>query len=53
MKPTRIGNRIVVIGSGATATERAACREPINLEATTRRIVVIKDGALARRTSKR
>jgi hypothetical protein len=46
MKPTQIGNRVVVIGRPAPAAERGACREPANQRAMPQRIVVIKNGEL-------
>ena len=49
MKPTRIGNRFVVIGRPAPAAEKVADREPTRPRATPRRIVVIKDGELVGR----
>jgi hypothetical protein len=44
MKPTQSGNRVVVIGRPAPATEKRARREPTNQRATAQRIVVIKNG---------
>jgi hypothetical protein len=46
MKPTQIGNRVVVIRSTAAATEKTGSRQPAPQRPTTRRIVVIKDGEL-------
>jgi hypothetical protein len=49
MKPTRIGNRFVVIGRPASAAEKIGHREPTRQRATAQRIVVIKDGELVGR----
>jgi hypothetical protein len=50
MKPTQIGNRIVVIGSHPpAAANRVARREPADPPAKCRRTVVIKDGELVGR----
>jgi hypothetical protein len=46
MKPTKTGNRFVVIGGPAPAAEKTARREPASQQATARRIVVIKNGEL-------
>jgi len=44
MKQTKIGNRFIVIGRTAPATEKIAYREPTNQRATSQRIVVIRNG---------
>jgi hypothetical protein len=46
MNQTQIGNRVVVIGPTASATEKIACRVPAPQRATPHRIVVIKNGEL-------
>jgi hypothetical protein len=46
VQPTKIGNRIIVIGRPAPATENSAHREPTGRRAKTRRIVIIKNGEL-------
>jgi hypothetical protein len=46
MKPTKIGNRIIVIGSTIPANEKACHRPPTSRRATPQRIVVIKNGQL-------
>jgi len=43
MKPTKIGNRVVVIGSTAPANEKTGSRPPSRQRATSRRIVVIRN----------
>jgi hypothetical protein len=49
MKPTQIGNRVVVIGPTAPAAQKVTCQESAPQRATSRRIVVIKDGQLVSR----
>jgi hypothetical protein len=49
MKQTKTGNRVVVIGGPAPATKKVALREPDNQPATSRRVVVIKNGELVGR----
>jgi hypothetical protein len=44
MKPTRIGNRFIVLGRTTPVTEKTACRELPHQQATAQRLVVIKDG---------
>ena len=44
MKQTKTGNRFVVIGRPAPATEKSAYREPTKQRATPQRLVGIKDG---------
>jgi len=46
MKRTRVGNRVVVIGSTAPANDKTGTLPPRRQRPTTRRIVVIKDGEL-------
>jgi hypothetical protein len=46
MKPTRIGNRFIVIGRPAPAAEQVAYREPTTQRATSQRLIVIQNGAL-------
>jgi hypothetical protein len=46
MKRTRVGNRVVVIGSTAAGNEKAGSLPPRRQRATPQRIVVIKDGEL-------
>jgi hypothetical protein len=46
MKRTRVGNRVVVIGSTAPANEKTGSRQPAPQRPTPQRIVVIKDGEL-------
>jgi hypothetical protein len=46
MKPTQIGNRVVVIGPTAPAAEKITNRGTTDQRPTTRRIVVIKDGQM-------
>jgi hypothetical protein len=46
MKPTKIGNRFIVLGRPAPAAEQVAYREPTPQGATSQRIVVIRHGAL-------
>ena len=43
MKPTRVGNRVVVIGSTPPASEKTAYPPPVRQRPTTRRIVVIRN----------
>ena len=49
MKPTKTGNRVVVIGRPAPAAEKVAYREPADQRATSQRIVLIKNGELVGR----
>jgi hypothetical protein len=44
MKPTKIGNRFIVLGRTVPVTEKIACRELTHQRATVQRLVVIKDG---------
>jgi len=44
MNQTKIGNRLVLIAGTAPASEKAAYREPTTRRATSRRIVVIRNG---------
>jgi hypothetical protein len=54
MKPTRIGNRIVIIGSHSKApVKRVACGVPTDPTAKCCRTVVIKDGELVGRWARR
>jgi hypothetical protein len=46
MKRTRVGNRVVVIGSTAAATNKTGSLPPSRQRATPRRMVLIKDGEL-------
>jgi hypothetical protein len=46
MNQTKIGNRVVLIGHTATATEKTACLQPTNQRPATHRIVVIRNGEL-------
>jgi hypothetical protein len=46
MKQTKIGNRVVVISGPAPAPEKVTRREPADQRATSRRIVLIKNGEL-------
>jgi hypothetical protein len=46
MKPTKSGNRVVVIRSTTPANEKTGPRQPAPQRSTPRRIVVIKDGEL-------
>jgi hypothetical protein len=46
MKPTKSGNRVVVIGPTAPAAEKITYRGTTDQRPATRRIVVIKDGQL-------
>jgi hypothetical protein len=48
MNQTNIGNRIVVIAGTAPAIEKNGYREPVRKRATSRRLVVIKNGELVR-----
>ena len=43
MKPTQIGNRVVVIGNTAPANEKTSPLPPSRQPATSRRIVVIRN----------
>jgi hypothetical protein len=45
---TKMGNRIVVIGRKAPANKKTGYREPNNSQATSQRIVVIRNGELVR-----
>jgi hypothetical protein len=44
MKPTKSGNRFIVIGRPAPATEQVAYREPTTQRATSQRLVLIQNG---------
>jgi hypothetical protein len=44
MKPTKIGNRFIVIGRPAPAAEQVAYREPTPQRAMSLRLIVIKNG---------
>jgi hypothetical protein len=44
MKPTKIGNRFIVIGRPAPAAEQVAYREPTPQRATSLRLVLIQNG---------
>jgi hypothetical protein len=44
MKPTKIGNRFIVIGRPAPTAEQVAYREPTTRRATPLRLVVIQNG---------
>jgi hypothetical protein len=46
MKRTKVGNRVVVIGSAAAANDKTGPRQPAPQRSTPRRIVVIKDGQM-------
>ena len=50
MKPTRVGNRVVVIGSTPPASEKTAYPPPVQQRPTTRRIVVIRNNEPVGRT---
>jgi hypothetical protein len=52
MKPTKTGNRFVVIGSTAPASEKTDNAQPTHLQATPQRIVVIRNSELVGRRSK-
>ena len=49
MKRTRVGNRVVVIGSTAPANDKTGSGQPTPQRATPQRIVVIKNGELVGR----
>jgi hypothetical protein len=51
MNQTKIGNRVVVIGSTAPAKQKAGYVQTAN--PTTRRIIVIRNGELIRSRSRR
>jgi len=44
MKPTKIGNRFIVIGRPAPAAEQVAYREPTTQRVTSQRLIVIQNG---------
>ena len=46
MKRTRVGNRVVVIGSTAAANEKTGSRQPAPQRAMPQRIIIIKNGEL-------
>jgi hypothetical protein len=46
MRPTKTGNRVVIICGTAPANGKAARREPAVQPATPRRVVVIRNGEL-------
>jgi hypothetical protein len=46
MNQTKIGNRVVVIGSTAPANQKTGYRKPTKQRRTTHRIVVIRNGKL-------
>jgi len=46
MKPTKIGNRFIILGRPAPAAEQVAYREPTPQRVTSPRLVVIRNGAL-------
>ena len=46
MNQTKIGNRVVVIGSTAQANEKTGYLQPTKQRPTTHRIVVIRNGEL-------
>jgi hypothetical protein len=53
MKQTKTGNRRVVIGSNAPANEKTDPIQPTHQRGTPRRIVVIRNGEVVGRRSRR
>jgi hypothetical protein len=46
MNQTKIGNRVVLIGSTAPANHKTGCSHPTAHRPTTHRIIVIRNGEL-------